>query len=163
MTTVMFLLSIILFFGLVLSIPSYLVSLTKEKEKQSQVEQKRAQTTTEQDETKVEILNKTKEAIILFKKEKDPVSMTNLINTVIEIADNLGGIDFNGLSYVLGDEKQKESKVLISGVSETRDKLLSFTNALRVSGMFKAVELPVSNLKENIDLSFSINATISLE
>jgi len=162
-TMVMFLSSIVLFFGLVLSIPSYIVSLTKEKEKQSEIEDKRTKPLAEEGDIKEDALATTKEAMIVFSQEDNFISMTDLINTIIEISDNVGGIDFSGVSYVLGDEKQKESKILISGVSDTRDKLLSFTNALRSSDLFTSVELPVSNLKENINLSFSINATISLK
>ncbi len=52
------------------------------------------------------------------------------------------------------------SDVTLSGVSATRESLVDFVKSLQSSGLFKSVDLPISNLAKDKDIDFSINITI---
>jgi hypothetical protein len=52
------------------------------------------------------------------------------------------------------------SLISISGTAGRRDSLISFANLLKRSGLFSAVDMPVSNLAKDRNLPFSINVFI---
>lgn len=56
-----------------------------------------------------------------------------------------------------------EVTILISGKADRRDALIDFQTALRDSGEFQSVDVPVSSLAKDKDLPFSINLIISRE
>lgn len=54
----------------------------------------------------------------------------------------------------------KTITLTISGLSETRDSLVTFVENLRSDDKFKSVDLPVSNLAKNKNIDFSVNILI---
>ncbi len=55
---------------------------------------------------------------------------------------------------------EKSASVSIKGKSETRESLLSFVKSLQDTNLFKSVDLPISNLTKDKNLSFSIEIKI---
>jgi len=68
-------------------------------------------------------------------------------------------INISGISYAVSDSKN--AVLTIDGTSGTREALVSFVKNLQALGMFKTVDLPISNLAKDKDLTFSIKITIS--
>lgn len=55
---------------------------------------------------------------------------------------------------------EKSASVSIKGKSETRESLLSFVKSLQDTNLFKSVDLPISNLTKDKNLSFSVEIKI---
>lgn len=79
------------------------------------------------------------------------------------------GISITGLSYDSGGVVGKKGKeetvspitILIQGNSSDRSTLLAFKDALLQKKEFASVNLPISNLVKDTDLSFSINVIMA--
>lgn len=72
------------------------------------------------------------------------------------------GVKINSISFEK-DQNYKGKRgitILISGIADIRDGLISFTEALEKSNLFSLVEVPVSSLTKNRDLPFSVNIFI---
>lgn len=54
----------------------------------------------------------------------------------------------------------KDLKVFLSGTAETRDDLIGFNEALKKEGCFTAVNLPLSNLLSQKDITFQLDLTL---
>lgn len=85
---------------------------------------------------------------------------------VIAEAINLknGGIKITSILFSKTPEGP-ESKVtlVISGRADKRDSLISFQSALKDSGKFQSVDVPVSSLAKDKDLPFSVDLIVSME
>lgn len=74
-----------------------------------------------------------------------------LISTLAEVS--LRGITISGVSFV---RRGEDAVVELAGVSGTREELLLFAEALKASGSFATVELPVSQLVSEKNIIFSV-------
>lgn len=63
------------------------------------------------------------------------------------------GVRFSTISYTRTGEQVK-----VSGVAETRERLLAFERALKEDGSIASVDLPVSSLARAVNAPFSITA-----
>lgn len=57
----------------------------------------------------------------------------------------------------------KENKILLMGISATRDDLLVFQKNLETSPMFSNIQIPIDNLLRREDIDISIKADINLD
>lgn len=79
------------------------------------------------------------------------------------------GITITELSYDFGGVTSKKGKetavspsnISVTGMSSDRAALLAFKDALSQKKEFKTVDLPISSLVKDTDLSFSINLAMS--
>src|SRR3989344_3730340 len=119
--------------------PSWLISFYKEKEVTSQSEE--------------------------IKKHLSDSSLSEVIVTIRGINTNLSkktsSIKIDELAYILGQENTAE--IIIGGTSLTREALVSFVKALEDSKSFNKVNLPISNLAKDKNISFSISLQIIQE
>lgn len=60
-------------------------------------------------------------------------------------------------------EKGKPTKVIIVGMADSRDALVSFKTSLESLGTLENIELPVSNLASDKDISFTISSNLKNE
>jgi len=58
-------------------------------------------------------------------------------------------------------DKTQEDKLVLRGKSATRSSLLSFVGELKKNARFKSVDLPVSDLVQSSDITFSITVGIN--
>ncbi len=56
--------------------------------------------------------------------------------------------------------EKKMPAIILAGIADTRESLLSFVNVLNESGMFSSVDLPISNFVKDRNLGFSINIEV---
>lgn len=66
------------------------------------------------------------------------------------------GVSVTAFAYATGEGA---ANVSVSGVAETRVALLAYAEALRASGQFEGVNVPVSQLALDADIPFSISGT----
>ena len=76
-----------------------------------------------------------------------------IVNTIL--SNKTESIHLNGLSYT--SINASTSALTIQGVSTTRQSLVSFVKSLEKSGVFKKVNLPVSNLAKDKNINFFID------
>ncbi len=82
-------------------------------------------------------------------------SVAPALNVILSKKTN--SIHINQLSFTLNNDKNKTASIALSGISATREALVSFSKNLQNSGVFKSVDLPVSSLTKDSNLEFSIN------
>lgn len=78
------------------------------------------------------------------------------INNIL--SKKTGSIVVTDIIYTATDAKN--AQISMQGISTTRESLLSFVKSLEALGLFKSVDLPISNFTKDKDLSFSLNITI---
>ncbi|MFA5838689.1 MAG: hypothetical protein WC849_02015 [Candidatus Paceibacterota bacterium] len=100
---------------------------------------------------KVEVLNK-----------QDKISLANFVNKIIESKPT--EVHITDFLYNKVQKKDTADKVItIRGTADERDSLLKFKYDLSKSGLFKEVNLPLSNLTKNEDVDFLVNLTLKEE
>ena len=96
-------------------------------------------------------------------------SKLGLINTILaypEVTPFLDGIISNKTSaikiieFVYTSDGKTTGVISLQGISTTRESLVSFVKSLEKSGLFKSVDLPISNFAKNKNIDFSISITI---
>jgi hypothetical protein len=70
------------------------------------------------------------------------------------VIEKKGTVRIEGLGY-----KEGGKSVVIKGTAQDRASLIAFSKALESSGEFSAIDLPVSTLLPEKDITFSITAT----
>ena len=73
------------------------------------------------------------------------------------LAERTSGIRITGIGFAKGESDAVG--VAIAGVASNRTTLLAFVDELRAAGTFGGVEVPVSQLAQDANIPFSINAT----
>lgn len=105
-------------------------------------------------------------------KALDPEKLVNesfveITKEIISSADS--SIEITNITYEKTLEKKSEEKTeevlrsQISGIASNRSVLVNFKRKLEQSKMFSKVELPVSNLAQDVDISFNLDLVISKE
>lgn len=69
------------------------------------------------------------------------------------ISSKTSSIHLNNFVYALN---KTDATISIQGISGTREALISFSKTLQDSKMFKTVDLPISNLAKDKNISFSM-------
>jgi len=153
----LFLISLSFLIGVIMLVPSYL--LTKEHLSIAGVSK-----SPEADENlSREIANLPAEInpkLEIFRSHLKDFGTVDTISKIIMFLPE--SVTINSLS-LSRDQNQKEMKgvsVLISGIANDRDSLVSFSSSLKGSGYFSSVEIPVSNLTKEKNVPFSINIFI---
>ena len=139
--------------------PSWLISFYKEKEVTSQSEEiKKHLSDSSLSEVIVTIRGINTKLNIINSVLKYP-KIVPFINTIL--SKKTSSIKIDELAYILGQENTAE--IIIGGTSLTREALVSFVKALEDSKSFNKVNLPISNLAKDKNISFSISLQIIQE
>lgn len=64
-------------------------------------------------------------------------------------------------NFVYTSKDDSNAGISLEGISSTREALTTFVKNLQATGLFKSVDLPISNFTKDKNLNFSINITIS--
>jgi hypothetical protein len=104
----------------------------------------------------VEINSKLK----IFQLNINTLSVTDSLSKIIKFVPH--GITLNSFSFSRNQTyKQKNgTTILVSGMANDRDSLVSFSTNLKNSNSFSSVEVPVSSLTKDKNLPFSMNIFI---
>ncbi len=155
---VLVLVMLLAIFAGVLLIPSYLVSLTEESGKIEQIKLIKASSSLREDDKREEIFELTEAELNLVKAQVEDVSLEKLINEVLFAKREAGGISVINISY--NTQKEKNSIVSVRGIAKTRADLLRFTKELENRPIFGEIALPVSSLKNDTNLTFSLTSEV---
>ena len=99
------------------------------------------------------VVNGTNTKLNIINNSLEYVKFTPLLNAII--SKKINGIHINRASYI--SQSSSQSTVLISGLSQSREALVSFVKSLKDSGLFQSVDMPIGNLAKNHNLEFSIS------
>lgn len=146
----------VVFSGLVLLVPPYVLMISREEavlEHKAQVESLLQETQGAVASNVVSELNYSLEQIESFEKQADVVPVLAAI-----LAVERKGIVLNSLAVELVEGK---SGVILSGVASTRDALTRFSQDLKRLPHLAKVTLPVSDLAEAANSTFTISAVIA--
>lgn len=153
--------SVILIFVLIIQIfsfislfPSWVSSRTREESMLIQLE-------------KIRESNLSSDANEIKNKIKSINSEINVLNSSLEyrgfsplvdfiLSKKTPSITLNSFTFTEG----KTSTITLKGISSTRESLVAFVDSIKSGEVFSAVELPVSNLAKNRNISFSITLNI---
>ena len=138
--------------GIIFLLPSYFISQSKGKSIMRQSELLKKTITLREGDISVKSLLSTKQKInqlILIQKQ---IPQIKIVRTIIRNISK--GVTVDAFYYI--KNKKNEGEVKIVGKANSRTKLLSFSNRLKKEGIFKRVDLPVSNLAKDSNITFSI-------
>ncbi|MFA5888900.1 MAG: PilN domain-containing protein [Candidatus Paceibacterota bacterium] len=144
-------------FFLIILLPSWFISLNKEKEIILQTK-------------KTDSLSLDSEISMINSKIKSVNARLNIINSTLEypkatffidsiLSKKTDNIYIKELMYT--SLSNNTGKIVLAGISKTRESLVSFVKELEGLKLFENVDLPISNFTKDKDINFSINMTIA--
>jgi hypothetical protein len=78
-------------------------------------------------------------------------------NILAVIREKGTGVKLTGFTWIKSDG---QTRLVVSGLAQSRQALLSFEDRLKESGRFTEVTLPVSNLAKDSNINFEVKLTI---
>ncbi|MEX1120221.1 MAG: hypothetical protein WD509_02940 [Candidatus Paceibacterota bacterium] len=152
---VLFFFGVTAMFGSALLLPSYFVSQSKEESIKRQSELLQKTIIVREKDTSVATLLATKQKIDQLTVIQNRVLQTKVIQTIIQNTDS--NITIRAFYYERKGDTQGEMK--ISGTARSRTSLLAFSDRLKKESLFSGVDLPVSSLAQDSNITFSIVLT----
>lgn len=146
-----------IFIGLILLIPSYVLTLRSSQARLSKIEDIRNNPVFQENDELRETLKETKRQLAFFKPEESFVISEVIMKPILEYGDDEGlHIHFNELLFEEDEEDMEKVMIRIQGTAGTRDNLIAFVNNLKEEPLFEEIELPVSSFVKNEDLEFML-------
>ena len=145
------------FFTLVVLISLFLPSIFYSKYKSDTVSQQLMSIKSSignNTEDPIEIIKEVNKFVNVFKYEES-VLFSDIIKKIVSLKYK----DIEILSISLLENEDDTVKIVLNGISATRDSLTSYDRDLKKDGFFQSVELPVTDLIKNIDSNFTITLT----
>lgn len=145
--------------GLVLLFPSYLISSMNHRDTVKALEEVEAQLNTGT--TKVitpEETRKLKDQISVINASKNSNSVFALYSLILE--SKTASISILNLKYQLGPASDVPTTILVTGRATTRDSLTQFQRNLEAKTEFSSVDLPISNLAKESNISFTLTINV---
>lgn len=131
------------------------VSSDRESEVMSQIK-KENETLSSQNANDIQkIITSTNKKLLIFDMIMKYPEILPIYNGII--AQKTSDISIRGFNYAVGTT---DTSIIVSGVSNTRESLVSFVKNLEETKMFTKVDLPVSNLAKQKNIEFNINIKI---
>jgi hypothetical protein len=154
--SVLVLISGLFILGAILLIPAGVVLVASRESVRNRLETTRALAEREGVASAGDTLTDTKEKMDIIAKDEALVRPHELIGRVIDLSP--AGVSLDEVSFVReGDVVTAE----ISGGAVSRASLLSFSDALRGSGLFADVVIPIESLARNTDLRFRLTLSLT--
>lgn len=153
--TVVFFISSFLTIGIFSLIPSYIYTNSMEDkiaQKASDIEKNRKASGI--DAIERELISDNKKIKKLISDSSNTASYLNLIQSII--SSRKPGITIDSFNISKGEGTSTPIVIIFQGKSPTREALISFREGLELERNFSKVELPISDLVKNKDLTFSI-------
>ncbi len=153
--TIVFFISSFLTIGIFSLIPSYVYTNGIEgkiAQKASDIEKDRKASGI--DAIERELINDNKKIKKLLADSANTASYLELIQSII--SSRKSGITMESFSISKGEGTSTPIVIVFQGKSPTREALINFKDGLQLERNFSKVELPISDLVKNKDLTFSI-------
>lgn len=145
----------VIIIGIVFLLPSYFISVTKEKAIKNQTEITQASIDIREQSAQTTELLVTQEKLKLFSLDANKTLITNIFETVVVAKPK--GVQLSRL--FLSKHKEQEDDLIIEGIALNRETLLSFQKKLEQESFFETVELPISRFASDQDIVFEIQIT----
>ena len=142
---------------LIFLLPSWIISLFREREAISQIEKMNQSLLSQNKDSVASIITGTNAKLNIINNILNYPEVIPIVNVIL--SNKTSSIYLNGLTYT--STNASTSVLTIQGISLTRESLVSFVKNLEKSGAFKVVDLPVSNLAKDKNISFSINLSVA--
>jgi len=136
-----------------LLLPAYFLSSQKEKAALRQAETLTKSVEAAEAANLEKVLVGVKGKLAYVDSEQPPLRLYELIREVAKRRSE--GIAFTTLTVV--DAEEEKRRININGRASTRGAIVAFEKALRGSGLFDRVELPVSSLAKDSNSEFAID------
>lgn len=139
-------------FALILLIPAYILSVSKEEFASSRLEVLKKSVNYRASTDIEKTLDKTNDDIKEVANFTDKYFIEDHISFILNARKN--GVRINNLGYRKIDESHSE--ISLSGISDSRDSLLLYVETLKSNESFGEIDLPISNLAKERDIDFSL-------
>ena len=137
--------------------PSWLISSQKENEMVLQTEKMNQSQLTSNISSTTNFIKSLNAKLSIMDSTFEYPQVVPIVNIIL--SQKTGSIHIDEFSYTT--ISNATSTLTLNGISNTRESLVSFVRDLKNSGKFKVVDLPISNLAKNKDISFLINLTVA--
>ena len=164
-TVSLWLLFLVVIVGIALVLPSFLMVQSQASALHSRKSLMEQTVVVRQSDVSMEGLRRTDSHIEHLKQAKKGTLLTELISSIVDRAPE--GVKLTNFSYSLSgsrseeedsdkeEDKERVSEMRISGVAEKREELISFSESLKELEYIQETKLPVSQLAEGQNVSFS--------
>lgn len=157
--TLLVLLSIPFFFGSIILLPSYLLALVNFSETKTE----NGPAINDNNQEFQDVLNMPDSIsgkLLIFQSNLSGHTALEILNKFINAMPT--GVKINSISFSKRNNNAEKigSSVIISGIAQNRESLVSFSSNLKKDSDFSSVEIPISNLAKEKNLPFSINIFI---
>lgn len=143
---------------LVSLLPSYFLSVVKERVVNEEFNNSMKSKNTLDNENLQSSIKDSKEMLYLLKPEDSQSLMESVIMKIIE--NKNPGISINSIS--INYSKKGQYQAIITGTSKNREFLRTFADKLKMEKDFNNIDLPISNFAKISDIDFNINLKISI-
>ena len=142
---------------LILLSPSWFSTYYKEKNVISEAESLGAGEMASSTKSVVSTIKSINSKLVIINSALEYPKVIIFLNDIL--SKKTGSIHLNEFIYT--STSGKIATVSLNGISNTRESLVAFEKSLESSGLFKNVDLPVSNLAKDRDINFSLGITIA--
>jgi hypothetical protein len=144
-----------IWFGIVSLFPSYIISVTQERGALNQADaiEKSAESTTTT--AALAAITTSNGLIKTLEASQDTLMLSSIVEDIA--VRRIPGITIN--DFEIGRADATSTNIVIQGTATTRDILVNFENNLKADSRFSKVDLPVSDLAKNSDITFSMSIT----
>ncbi len=147
-----------LFFGATLLLPSYLSTASKIRDVEGEIGDANRAITQQKGEEILALLDQAAITVTVLSPQPDVVPVTELFEQIEKKLPQ--GVSISGFLYERSrDLKTDKSDISIGGNSATRESLNEFVHRLRDDTRFSVVDLPISDLVKDKNLTFTIKAS----
>lgn len=142
-------------FFLISTIPVWSISYYKEKDLNNQIKVENESVSSQNASAISQIINSTNQKIEVIENVMQYPEVVPIYNSII--SQKIRGVSINNFQYM--SIASSSANITISGVSNTREDLVSFVKKLEGLQLFSGVDSPVSNLAKQKNIDFVINLT----
>ncbi len=141
--------------GTVLLVPSFVAVISSREAGRVRLETTRRLLDRQKDATAAADVVSTKEKVALVTNDGDRISGSNTLAQIVGIVPE--GIS---LQSVLWREEGEAVFLDMTGSASTRNELIAFGDALRSTGLFADVTIPIESLAQQTNLQFRLSLTL---
>jgi Tfp pilus assembly protein PilN len=156
MSAILVLVSGVFVIGTVLLIPSFVAAISSREAGKVRLETTRRLLDRQKDATAASDVVSTKEKVSLVIRDNDALSASDILARVVEIVPSQVS-----LQSVLWSDEGETAFLDMTGSAATRNSLIAFGDALRSSGLFTEVTIPIESLAQQTDLHFRLSLTLA--
>lgn len=151
-------LSLVLGIGVVGFLPSYLLSNSRQNEATERAHVDSLLAGSDEGDP-LEWINHINTQLNLLSPESDQAQPSEFIEALVNA--RIAGISIVSMSWGTNTKGAPQGKTLsISGIAQDRQTLINFEERINALNLFSNVSLPLSNLKKDRDIDFTLNLTV---